>query len=898
MPRTLVRRHRGAVLLLFLPAVLLGCEPTGTVRAEAGTPPSLSRSAPAAPAVGLATVEAALADGRGDQAAAALMELLADADLPDPDLSRAVALADRLGEPNARRLGLSRRLERGAEPALPLRLELAAVLAELGDAAGAATHYEALIPELAEQDERLVLPLLESLARARTALGDHPGALALRRRALQLAEDLTDGDGEPALAARVDLARSLARLDRAEDLESLSGSLPAGPRRLLLEATHGLALERRGQHGLAVERLEATVTALSGQAPSSHPDLARARLALARARAADGAPQRAREDLTALLSALERDGAAPPVRWATQATLADLQLRAGEPAAARDLDRQRLADALALLPASHPLAQDALADLCWSLFAAGDRAGLPPRLDGLRDGTAALLDQLAGQSPERREQLLDQADAQLALVLALDLAGEAPVAPTWTLLETRHVRAGAASIRAASAADDPVLADRRQQLRASEARVEQLLGRSADGSRQRLLADALSRAAADRQAFQQALAERGLPVPAVDLDAVARALPVDGVYLALDLVDPTLPGQGPGAAQLLAHVLTPDGRTSRHLLAPLEVLERAARAWHHTGAPLQGPEHRELVALLAEPLAERTAGARRWWLRSGPGLPALPLEAFAGGAALSELPDLGPVLAPRPAWDLTARLVSAVLPDLGGQPAPDATRPAPGRSPALPISLSRASRELADLLGEHVLDLERRHEPRGGPVQRVSGPHATRATLGRLVAETRDVLLALPVWSGATRPAPSPCPRPSRSQQRRPRLEGSGADQGLALCGALLGRDELGRVPGLATLDDLSRLHLLAADLVCLPTPEAQRPALRQALHRAGARAVLMPLWPSPAQARLVLLDEVLRRHWEQGLPARQALREAQGTLLAAGHPPRDVLGWRLTAGP
>jgi CHAT domain-containing protein len=137
---------------------------------------------------------------------------------------------------------------------------------------------------------------------------------------------------------------------------------------------------------------------------------------------------------------------------------------------------------------------------------------------------------------------------------------------------------------------------------------------------------------------------------------------------------------------------------------------------------------------------------------------------------------------------------------------------------------------------------------------------------------------------------------------------------GLALAGANLPEDELGRVPGLITAEELSTLDLSGCELAVLSacdTNVGERRAgqgvasLQMALQMAGARSVITSLWKVPDEATRELMTDFYRRIWVEKKPKGQALWEAKMRLRDArdesGRPRyslRDWAAWVLTGEP
>jgi CHAT domain-containing protein len=137
---------------------------------------------------------------------------------------------------------------------------------------------------------------------------------------------------------------------------------------------------------------------------------------------------------------------------------------------------------------------------------------------------------------------------------------------------------------------------------------------------------------------------------------------------------------------------------------------------------------------------------------------------------------------------------------------------------------------------------------------------------------------------------------------------------GLALAGANLPENAIGRAPGLVTADELSTIDLSNCELAVLSacdTNVGERRAgqgvasLQKALQMAGARSVITSLWKVPDEATKELMVDFYRRLWVEKKPKHQALWEAKTKLREAkderGEPKyttRDWAAWVLTGTP
>src|SRR5262249_57713792 len=128
---------------------------------------------------------------------------------------------------------------------------------------------------------------------------------------------------------------------------------------------------------------------------------------------------------------------------------------------------------------------------------------------------------------------------------------------------------------------------------------------------------------------------------------------------------------------------------------------------------------------------------------------------------------------------------------------------------------------------------------------------------------------------------------------------------GLGLAGASLPENELGRVPGLITAEELAALDLSHCELAVLSacdTNVGERRAgqgvasLQRALQMAGARTVITSLWKVPDEATRELMTDFYRRLWVEKKAKGQALWEAKKGLREArdesGQPRYTTRDW------
>ncbi len=137
---------------------------------------------------------------------------------------------------------------------------------------------------------------------------------------------------------------------------------------------------------------------------------------------------------------------------------------------------------------------------------------------------------------------------------------------------------------------------------------------------------------------------------------------------------------------------------------------------------------------------------------------------------------------------------------------------------------------------------------------------------------------------------------------------------GVALAGANLKINVLGKIPGLVTAQELAALDLSNCELAVLSACDTNVgvrragqgvASLQRALHMAGACTVITSLWKVPDQATQALMTDFYRRIWVEKKPKAQALWEAKTRLRNArdesGNPlytDRDWAAWVLTGDP
>ena len=207
------------------------------------------------------------------------------------------------------------------------------------------------------------------------------------------------------------------------------------------------------------------------------------------------------------------------------------------------------------------------------------------------------------------------------------------------------------------------------------------------------------------------------------------------------------------------------------------------------------------------------------------------------------------------------------------------------------------------------------------PALVLDGPHASREALVEAAPKARYLHVATHGWF-APESIRSWADATAEGENTIQRLSGRDTVRGmspmllcgLALAGANLSPNAVGRVPGLVTAEELSGLDLTGCELAVLSacdTNVGERRAgqgvasLQKALHMAGARSVITSLWKVPDEATSELMLDFYRRLWVEKKPKHQALWEAKLRLRNAvderGEPlytTRDWAAWVLTGDP
>ena len=201
--------------------------------------------------------------------------------------------------------------------------------------------------------------------------------------------------------------------------------------------------------------------------------------------------------------------------------------------------------------------------------------------------------------------------------------------------------------------------------------------------------------------------------------------------------------------------------------------------------------------------------------------------------------------------------------------------------------------------------------------------HASRASVESLSSQARWLHLATHGWFApeSIRSWDDPGPLDHRSglgvrMSAEERIVGSSPMVlcGLALAGANLPADAIGRFPGLVTAEEMSTWDLTNCELAVLSACDTNVgvrrvgqgvASLQKALHMAGARSVITSLWKVPDDATKELMLDFYRRLWVEKKPKHHALweakmqiRDARGADGQLAYSTRDWAAWVLTGDP
>ena len=748
---------------------------------------------------------------------------------------------------------------------------LASLLHEQGDFAAARPLYDRALQLLDSALGPVHLQLadiLNDLGRLLHDQGDLVAAAPLYRRALHIREEVL-ADGHSEVAASLD---NLAVL--LHDQGDLEAARPLYERALAICETAlgpnhpavagsltnlGALRLQQGDPGAARPLYERALHIWEAAVGREHPDTALALHNLAAAHeetgefaTAGGLYERACAVWSAAL------GEAHPDVALCLRNLAALRWMEGDADAARSL-LLRAAGALdrhasSVLPALAPAEQRAFVDM-----ALGDLAG--PMLS-LADGPGTLAE------------------------LYRALAG-------WKGLLLDGLRHQSA---VAEIAGDPAHADDVAALRAARARVAFAFHAGEP-------AEALAALEAERERLERKLA-RALPADpgeswAGGVDGLKAALPPDSAFVDVYQFVRWRDGR-PEGWRYGAVVIAPAGGHAFADLGPADEVEDAVEAWRASRNDERGGS-----ALLEERVWEpvRAAlppGAARVWIAPDGALARVPLGILGQGApAGGGRPSPGPMPAQVPSARALLRLLR--------------TRPEEPAGPLLlvtDVDFGRARQEAVPgwpSLPGSVAEgraIAAAARAMGIPLEALSGAAATPAAVAAAAPGATYLHVATHGYFGRGRGEEQrACGVASLRSMPGFRMSPPGrsplAMSGLALAGANDGPH------GNLSAEEIVGLRLDRTSLAVLSACDTGRGdevpgqgvlGLQAAVQAAGARALLMSLWPVPDDATAALMGAFYRCLWVEGLTPAEALRHAQAAVRtrAGWGAPVCWAGWSL----
>ncbi len=878
-------------------------------------------------------------------------------------------LADRLEDQSTSRLAWGRVRDQ-RERTLPADhsqlllagLNLAAALHDLGELRAARALFEGVVAgfERTVPDDHRHLQIARSnLAVTMKDTGDLSGARAIEERVLALRESTLPEDHPEVLRAQLLLAGTISRMGdqlgaRVLYERSLAGferMLSEDDRELLaLKLSLAVVLHNLGELSAARALEEHVLEVRERTLPEDHSDLLLARMNLA-------ATLARMRDLPAAAALLARTVAGyertrppdhPEILSARQ-SLAATKSEMGDLSGARALEELVLAARERALPEHHPALIASRGNLALTLHALGDLEGASELLSEVVAGLLERAMSTIWLSPrEAREALFSDA-FRFTQVLNLDEAADPALrARVFELIETRRLVAGEAARAAALVEVDLELAPLAAEAAAKKAELNDLVSGSARAdSAAADLGERIARLSLERdrseRALRRELASRGLSAEPVALPAIAAELPEGSAAVGLLRYERWHPSPETGrlvagADHVLAHVVSTDGALTRVELGRADELEELVQAWRaEVGAPiLRGMgvedarqsadgERRAGVALrerLLDPLLAATrTDPRRLYVCADDVVHLVPLDALPLGdgrvGERVEIVNLASMagLGARPGRaheQATLLAIGSPSFDSEGRSVPHLAHPAAPVEDTLrsgnperfvPILQTRFELESVEDIFQRAFASEARV---------LTGDEATKAALFEQAGSARYLHLATHGWF-APESVKSILDQEPGAELARMSLEEAVTGFapmtlcGLALAGANLGRDSLGRVPGILTAEELCSLDLSNCELAVLSACETNVgirragqgiQSLQAALFAAGARTSITSLWKVDDAATRKLMELFYTYLWIEKLPKAEALWRAKTDLRSAGHPVRDWAGWVLTGDP
>ena len=775
-------------------------------------------------------------------------------------------------------------------------------------------------------------------------------------------EEVSTPDDPQLLGARMllgNVLREMGDLTTARALQesvvaSLSESLPAiHPSVLWARGALAVTLRDLGELEAAHDTLESVLGLAAMVRPDDHWDIQIGRIHLAITKRLMGDLEGAQELLEKIIEVLEDDEYTDRTEllWAW-GNLAGVIKSKGDLADARDLMGHMIGQIARTVPDDHYALAEARRAQAFILDGLGDGDALGGILSDILRGAQGRLRSSLALAPREAAALGRSLDPDVSTVLSLALrvqGSEELAAGTFELIETIRSVPGFRS--GVGRTDDPVLARTRARALQARQRLNDLVaGMGLAEEKDDLTIAAVVRATRERDLAERALDEdlrrRGAPRLRVTVESLAAALPEGAAAVAYRVYErrwpqPEAPHRTESEQALVAHVLRSDRTLTRIDLGAMKsVAERVDRWRSAIGKPLvrgvrvseegdadPASEGEALRAAILDPVLAEAGDASTLFVCLDGALHLVPLDA---------LPLAEGVVGDRVRLHLVGSFRSLIDPPepARGEPAllalggidfdvvdefPGGARRRPAVASLVPAVADRSGpggRAFVPLPQtryevEGLQELFRRSFEREATV--LTDTQASCEALHRLSPGKRYIHLATHGYFA--------------EEVLGVKALGGGEDWfvaplgvgravsdlaplalcGLALAGANMGRDEVGRVRGILTGEEIVGLDLGSCELAVLSACETNVgiswaglgiQSLQTALHAAGARTVLTSLWMVDDEASRTLMVDFYRRVWRLGTPKAQALWEAKEALRARGRPVKDWAAWVLTGDP
>ena len=847
-----------------------------------------------------------------------------------------------------------------------LKVNLSNARHRMGDLVGARELEEQVIAQRARvlpADHLELLGARLNLVATRRSCGDLAGALLLGRDVLEQQEATLPPDHPDLLSSKQNLAVILRELGDPHAALVLEEEVLELRRRRLGETNPALiglelnfAATRKELGDYAGARLieERVHDLLTERLAADHPDLISARHNLGQTLHAMGDWAGALELLSSAFEACEqRFPPEHPTRLAVAHSLARTHLGLGQGGLARTLIEPVRAAWAGVLPAGHPYRLRSQEVWIEALLACDEHQGAAVAIGELLSGQIARIEELHVESPRAARAGAATELARLSRVLswteALEVgAAEALSGEIFRVLEgLRQVSTGSLSgSREPLDAAEQGLLRRLAEVRGGIGDLTQsppAAEDEVDAWRAALFAATSARDTLERE-LREGRRERGGELPVPTVEAVAAALDEGAAlityyrYARRSDVDAET-GRRPAAVDcLVAFAVTPDGRVARVELGPAAELEALVLRWRALidepvlrGAGLNGPHD---VGEVGRALRRRALDAclARIGGEARPAKLHLILDDFLHLLPVDALPAQGErLLGDAHAVQIEASLgrlmsghaepvLEGELLALGGIDFDAGGDDAPGDSlslatPPLAGVRGRARTRFGGLLQTRfeVEALLALHDSlTGAQGALLTGEEATKRALFELAPGARYLHLATHGWfaddvfpsaledRGASSLAAADFARAEGTRQ----VFAPATLCGLALAGANRGLNDLGKVPGILTAEELAALDLSNCELAVLSACETNVgvrragqgiQSLQSALHTAGARTAITSLWKVDDAYTRRLMERFYTNMWGAGMGKSEALWAAKMSLRDEGARLRHWAAWVLS---